>query len=1028
MQGKGIVKFFLVVMTLVVILQYLFILPTNRVEDDAERYAETEAANYPEEQQRTVRKEMRARYLDSMSNEVVFSFPLIKEFTYQELKSRQLALGLDLKGGMSVVMQVDLRDFLVSMASGSTDPNFVAALDRATEAQKNAQSDYVTLFADAWRETTGGEAQLARLFATNPVLREDINFETSNAEVIRILREKANQTVGLTFKRLKDRIDEFGVTQPNVSLDAARDLIVVELPGVDNPERARQFLQTTAKLEFWDVYRLSDEGIAPGLQAADDKLRALLADDSTANQVRYDTSYQVARDTNGNLTGDSTMVVDTIEGAQGPGPLFSVFQPNVTQEGMVGAVPGVIGMAERANRDKVIGYLNRPEIKRLFPPNLKWMWTDDPITNFQTGEVTDFYELYAIRTVRGKIDAPLGGDHVIRSSAYPDPQTGEVAVNLSMDSEGARIWRDMTEKAAADNNRQVAIALDDKVVSAPRVQEPIAGGDTRITGNFSLQEGQDLASILEIGKLPAKPEIIHEAFVGPSLGQENIDKSMNALFIGFSLVLLFMVFYYGGGGIVSILALFLNLLFIFGALASYGTVLTLPGIAGIVLTIGMAVDANVIIFERVREELREGKSLLMAINDGFKNSYSAIVDANVTTILVAIILAYFGLGPIKGFAVVLIIGVLSSLFTAVLVGRLMIDWWTGTRDKHLSFWTGSSKNAFSKMNVDWIGKRKIAYGISGFLIVASLVSFAVRGFELGVDFKGGYSFNVQIAEGVDAQGLRTALTDVFEAEPVVKAVNTDNTFNVVTSYMINETGEEIADQVQRKLYDGIVTLTASSVTYEDFSDPGSDATRVISSSKVGPTIADDIKTSAFYAGTFALLLIFLYIFLRFNKPQYSLGAVAALLHDSVIVLGLFSIFYGFVPFSLEIDQAFIAALLTVIGYSINDTVVVFDRIREYLNNYTNKSKEDIINQAVNSTISRTIITSLTTLFVVAVLFIFGGSSIRGFAFALLVGIIVGTYSSVFVATPIMSDLSGNLEGKAGKKEEKRFSKKAATAK
>lgn len=1027
MQGKGIVKFFLVVMTLVVIVQYIFILPTNQVEKKADQYAEDLAASYPEEEQRMVKKEMRAKYLDSMSNEVIFKIPLIKDFTYQELKSRQLALGLDLKGGMSVVMQVDLRDFIRSLATGINDPTFEEALDKASEAQKNAQSDYVTLFADAYNEVTNGEGQLARLFATNPALREEINFETSNAEVVRILREKANETVDLTFKRLKDRIDEFGVTQPNVSLDAARHLIVVELPGVDNPERARQFLQTTAKLEFWDVYRLSDEGIASALQATDDKLRTLMADDTSAQQMRYDTTYQVARDTNGNPTGDSTMVIDTLEAAAGPGPLFSIFQPNVTQEGMVGSVAGVIGMAERNNRDKVMEYLTRDEIRSLFPPNLKWMWTEDPVVNFQTGEVTDFYELYAIKTVRGKNEAPLGGDHIIRSDAYPDPQTGEVAVNLSMDSEGARIWRDMTERAAADNNRQVAIALDDKVVSAPRVQEPIAGGDTRITGNFSLQEGQDLSSILEIGKLPAKPEIIHEAFVGPSLGAENISRSINALLIGFGLVLAFMIFYYGGAGIVSILALFLNLLFIFGALASYGTVLTLPGIAGIVLTIGMAVDANVIIFERVREELREGKSLLMSINDGFKNSYSAIIDANVTTILVAIILAYFGLGPIKGFAVVLIIGVLCSLFTAVLVGRLMIDWWTGSRGKHLSFWTGSSKNAFANVNIDWIGKRKIAYMISGFLIVASIASFVFRGFELGVDFKGGYSYNVEIMEEVDAQELRATLSETFGMEPIVKAVNTENTFNVVTSYKINETGEEIANEVQQKLYDGIVGLTGSTVSYDNFSDPDSEGTRVISSSKVGPTIADDIKTSAFYAGIFALLLIFLYIFLRFSKPQYSLGAVAALFHDSIIVMGLFSILSGIVPFSLEIDQAFIAALLTVIGYSINDTVVVFDRIREYLNSYTSKSKEEVINMAVNSTISRTIITSLTTLFVVAVLFVFGGTSIRGFAFALLVGIVVGTYSSVFVATPIMSDLSGDLEAKGGKEDKKRFSKKAAAA-
>jgi SecD/SecF fusion protein len=1035
MQGKGIVKFFLVVMALVTLVQYLFLLPTRKTERNAEEYAQSIAANYPEEEQRTVLKEARTQYLDSMSNEVVFSFPLIKDFTYQELKSRQLALGLDLKGGMSVVLQVDLREFIRTLANNSKDPTFLEALNQAGEAQKSAQSDFVTLFADAFRSVSNGEKKLSTYFAANSTLRDQINYETPDAEVISILRQKANETVELTFKRLKDRIDEFGVTQPNVSLDAARDLIIIELPGVDNPERARNFLQATAKLEFWDVYRITDQGILASFREADEKLEKLLGGDTTTVEepnIRIDSSYTYVRDTNGTIV-DSSLVLDSVDLADDPlattnGPLTEVFNLNDVATGQLSYGQSVMGSARKNQMDKISNYLSRPEIKTLFPRDLEFRWSAKPIRADELPpgiEDVDLYELYAIKKSRGET-APLEGDRVVRATSNPDPQTGEIQVSLMMDGQGTKIWRDMTTKAAQDNNREIAIVLDNRVVSAPRVNEPIPSGNSSISGNFSVQEGQDLASILEIGKLPATPKIIQESLVGPSLGQDNINRSVQALVIGFLLVLIFMIVYYGGGGIVSIVALFLNLFFIFGALASYGTVLTLPGIAGIVLTIGMAVDANVIIFERIREELREGKSMLMAINDGFKNSYSAIIDANVTTILTAMVLAYFGLGPIKGFAVVLIIGVLSSLFTAVLVGRLIFDWWT-KKDRPMTFGTKWSQNAFANLNFDWLGKRRIAYVVSGTILVLGIASFFIRGFELGVDFKGGYSYNIEFDESlaISTDELRATLTDVFEASPVVKAVNTENTFNVTTSYLINDDSDDAAERVMGKLFEGVNSLAGGTLDLENFKAPDGDGTHVTSSSKVGPTIADDITQSAFYAAIFALLLIFLYIFLRFSKWQYSLGAVAALFHDSLIVLAVFSIFHGILPFSLEIDQAFIAAILTVIGYSINDTVVVFDRIREFMNSYTNKSKEEIINMAVNSTISRTIITSLTTLFVVLILFIFGGISIKGFAFALVVGIVVGTYSSVFVATPIMSDFTGELKPKETKKK-KGFSRAAKT--
>jgi len=1020
-MGKGVVKFFLVVMTLVTLAQYGLILPTLKVERNADEYAGMFGNIEGTAEEKVSFKRARTAYLDSMSTEEVFSIPLLKSYTYQELKGQQLAFGLDLKGGMSVVLQVDLKNFITALANDSKDPDFLAALDQASVAQKSAQSDYVTLFADAFRKVAG-DKKLAPIFARNEGLREEINFETSDGEVIRLIRSKANETVDLTFKRLKERIDKLGVTQPNVSLDASRDLIVVELPGIDNPERARNFLQAAAKLEFWNVYRIMDPGLQQAFIAANEKLSAMMGTGDQNTISRIDTTFAI--DSLGNTDRSQIVRVDTVYGnglGIANGPLFSALTLN---QGTLS--PSVMGTARKNQRNLIADYLSRPEIKILFPRDVVFLWSKDPYVDFTTGEQTDQYELYAIRADKGADKPPLSGDRVTNASANPDPQTNEVAVSLSMDGQGAKIWGQLTTTAAQDNNREIAIVLDNEVVSAPRVINPIQDGRSSITGNFSIQEAKDLANILQIGKLPAETKIIQESLVGPTLGKDNIARSQTALFIGFALVFAFMMIYYGGAGIVSILALFLNIFFIIGALASYGTVLTLPGIAGIVLTIGMAVDANVIIFERIREELREGKTLIAAIGDGFKNSYSAIIDANVTTILTAMVLAYFGLGPIKGFAVVLIIGVLSSLFTAVLVGKLMIDYWTG-RNKGISFETSVSKNAFSNLSIDWLGKRKLAYIFSGSFLVIGLIAIVVKGFELGVDFKGGYSYNVSFAaeDNTDIESLRSALTTAFEGNtPIVKAVDTENTFNVVTDYMIDDDSDEAADKVMAQLFAGVNTVAGGDLDFENFKNPDGSGTYVASSSKVGATIADDIQDSAFYATIFALLLIFLYIFIRFSKWQYSLGAVVALFHDVLFVLGFFALFHGILPFSMEIDQALIAALLTVIGYSINDTVVVFDRIREYMNLYINKDKHEVVNMAINNTVSRTIITSLTTLFVVFILFVFGGASIKGFAFALLLGILVGTYSSIFIATPVMADLTSDFTPKSGgsRKTRKSFSK------
>lgn len=1033
MQGKGIVKFFLVVMAIVCAIQYLLILPTRKVEKAADAYAEKVAMSLGDSDLSSVQaKQARISYLDSMSSEEVFKIPLIKSYTYEELKRQQLALGLDLKGGMSVVLQVDLKDFLISLSNESKDPTFHEALANADKAFTSAQTDYITLFGEEFQKIAG-DKRLSSIFSRSPSLRDQINFETRDAEVLSILRSSANETVDLTYKRLKDRIDKLGVVQPNVSLDAARDLILVELPGIDNPERARSFLQSAAKLEFWDVYRVSDPGILNAFVEADQRLRRMQSGDTTnldtpvAEEIQMDTIWSPALDSLGNPTGDSTFeVIETTVGSDpfgDRGPLLQLMDLNVaTTQGVTGFPLAVMSVADENKKNQIDQYLSMPEIQRLFPQDAFFRWGQKPFKDRQTGKSSGKYELYLLKKKRGTDKAPLAGDHVVRATSQPNPMNQEVQVSLSMDNQGARIWGDMTTRAAQDNNREIAILLDDEVVSAPVVNEPITTGDSQISGDFSIQEGQDLANILQIGKLPASTRIIQEAVVGPSLGKENINRSLISLLIGFGLVIVFMLFYYGGAGIISIIALLANLFFIFGALASYGTVLTLPGFAGVILTIGMAVDANVIIFERVREELREGKSLLMAISDGFGNSYSAIIDANVTTILVALVLSYFGIGPIKGFAVVLIIGVIFSLFTAVLLSRLIFDWWT-SKGRSINFWTGPSANLFSNLNVDWLGKRRIAYVVSGLIILAGLVSFVTRGFDLGVDFKGGHAYTLQFDAGtpVSANDLRSNLTTVFGSEPVVKTVDTENTFNIVTDYLIGSDEEDADVQVLQKLYDGVNSMAGGNLVFDQFKDPEGQGTHVTSSSKVEPTIADDIKSSSIYAAIFALLCIFLYIFIRFSKWQYSAGAVAALFHDSLIVMSIFSIFHGIVPWTMEIDQNFIAALLTVIGYSINDTVIIFDRIREYLHQYTKRSKAETINMAINSTLSRTIITSFTTIMVVLILFIFGGASIKGFAFALVVGIISGTYSSIFIATPMVHDLTGEMAAKEVSKK-KHFSK------
>jgi SecD/SecF fusion protein len=982
MQGKGLIKFFLVLMAIVAALQLFYFFPTNKVEKNASEYAETVASKVGVESKDVAYRSARTKFLDSMSTEKIFTIPGLASYTYNDLKSRQLNLGLDLKGGMSTLLEVDLSELLIALAGrNAKDSEFTKALANAKLAQRNEQTNFIALFVREYTRLAPNK-KLANIFAQSASLGGNINAETSNQEVEILLRASADQTVDLTYSRLKERIDRLGVVQPNVSLDKSRDLIMVEMPGIDNPERARQFLSTSAELQFWETYRVTDAGIFAGLQEADRRLKG----DTSALNVPLDSASLAAN----------------------RGPLLAALTLNNAANPSNGIT--VVGTADRNKKEAISAMLAKPEIASLFPQTLKFLWSYKPIED-ATGLTTNQYSLHAIKTVAGSDKAPLGGEVITDASPTQDQVSGQPQVNILMNGEGAKEWARLTGKAYEGNaegkQREIAIVLDEGVVTAPSVNNgPITGGSSVITGSFSTQEANDLASILEVGKLPAKTTIIQESNVGPSLGKDNINKSLIALSLGFLLVMAFMIFYYSGAGVIAVLALFANLLFIMICLSSFGTVLTLPGIAGIVLTIGMAVDANVIIYERVREVLREGKSLTSAISEGFQLSLPAILDANITTLIVGLVLAYFGLGPIKGFAVTLILGIITSLFTAILLSKMMAEGWIKEGTRNLSFWTPMTKDTFKDINVDWVGKRKIAYAVSSVLVLAGLVSIFTKGFDLGVDFKGGHSYNIQFAPDakVDVEDLRNKLTAAFGTAPIVKVMDTDNTFNVISTYKIEETGASIQEEVTQKLYDGIKSF-AGNTSIEAFKRGDNNGAKILSYNKTGPTVADDITKSAYLAGIISLLLIFIYILFRFSKWQYSVGAIVALIHDALATIGVFSLLKGLVPWSLEIDQAFVAAILTIIGFSINDTVIVFDRIKEFLNSNIKGSREQLINMAINTTFSRTIFTSLTVLFVVLVLFLFGGSSLKNFSFAMVIGVIFGVYSSVYIATPLMIDLS-----------------------
>jgi SecD/SecF fusion protein len=992
MQNKGVVKLFAILFGLVSIYQLSFTFKANQIENEAKELA---ISKFPEadEDYRAKRSLEEINYLDAKANDTVFDI-LVADYTYNEVKQKAMNLGLDLKGGLNVILQVSVKDILKGLANNTKDPVFNTALENATELQKDSQNTYLEDFFTAF-DAIKGDKKLASpdIFYTK-ALDGEIDGTMSDSEVQTIIETKIDESIVSAFEVLRKRIDQFGVTQPNIQRLGNSGRILVELPGVKDIERATGLLQSTAQLEFWDAYK--GEQFGQFLGQADQVLKDLVDVKQDTEDAEPQDEENATEDKIDELLGEAATDSTEVDLTSGR-PLISLIRG--------GGYPGgpVIASFEIKDKETVLEYLNKPQVRALLPAEMRYV----KFAFSKPEKNSELVDLYALKSNRDNTPELSGA--VVTDARHTFGQTGKPEVSMQMNSKGAKIWEEMTGRAYQQGG-QIAIVLDNVVYSAPGVTTgPISGGNSSISGNFTLNEAIDLANVLRAGKLPASADIIQSEVVGPSLGQEAIDSGTNSFLIALAVVLLWMIFYYGKAGGFADIAMLLNILLIFGILSGLGAVLTLPGIAGIVLTIGMSVDANVLIFERIREELAKGKGQKEAIKDGFGNALSSILDANITTGLTALILFIFGTGPIKGFATTLLIGIATSLFTAIFITRLLVDWYTN-RGGELTFSTSITKNLFRNINIEFLKKRKIAYIISGILIVIGLGSLATNGLDQGVDFVGGRTYQVRFAQDMNASEITDVLSDpaVFGSANA-KTFGDANQLKITTKYKVNETGAEVDEEIRSSLFNALQPYFEG-MTYQDFISDAEDKTvGLMRNDKVSPTIADDIKKASFWAILGSLIVVFLYILFRFKKWQYSLGAVAAVFHDVLIVLGIFSLTYKFMPFNMEIDQAFIAAILTVIGYSLNDTVVVFDRIREFFNEHTSWKFDRVVNASLSSTLSRTLNTSLTTLVVLLSIFIFGGDSIRGFMFALIVGVIVGTYSSLFIATPIMYDSVRKLE-------------------
>ena len=964
MQGNSLIKTFAILFGLVSIYQLSFTFISSTLENKAKNAAiEKISENEISFSEKRAREEV--RFLDSIGD-----FPVLIYSSYNDAKQKELNQGLDLKGGINVILQISIKDLLKGLAENSSNTKFLSALDGADELQKQSDQTYLESFFEAFDSNPNQTRLTSPEIFGNRTLSSEVSFDTSDDDMKLILRSKIDESIVSAFEVLRKRIDKFGVTQPNIQRLGSSGRILIELPGAKDIDRIQNLLQSTAQLEFWETFKNDD--FSEFLVSANQYLSSL--------EINNEQSKSSIDD----LLADVEQSSDSIQNTSNP--LLSLVRAFSFQGGPI------IGRFLPRDQVLVDSYLSMPEVRKLLPRDYRF-------TKFLWGKVDQdgLSSLYAIKSNREDV-SPLSGGVVVDASQSYDA-VGNPAVSMQMNAQGARVWENLTDVAYRQNSN-IAIVLDDIVYSAPGVTRgAISGGRSEITGDFDLNEAIDLANVLRAGKLPASATIIQSEVVGPSLGQEAIDSGIYSFLIALTFVLIWMIFYYGPSGIFADVALIMNIVLIFGILAGLGAVLTLPGIAGIVLTIGISVDANVLIFERVREELRKEKGLKQSINDGFNNALSSILDANITTGLTALVLYIFGTGPIKGFATTLLIGIATSLFTAIFITRLLIDNKVFKSGK-LSFSTKSTKDLFSNLKIKFLGKRKATYVISATLILISISSLLFQGLNQGVDFLGGRSYIVRFDKEVKSSDIESTLNNAFGSAEV-KTFGASNQLKITTKYKVDQEGLAVDDEIKNILFENLNEQYDNQISYSEFS-AGEDV-GIMSSIKVGPTIADDIKQNSVWAIFGSLVIVFFYILLRFQKWQFSLGAVSAVFHDVLIVLGIFSLTYKIMPFNMEINQAFIAALLTVIGYSLNDTVVVFDRIREFFRIHKSWDNETTVNTALNSTLSRTLNTSLTTLIVLIAIFIFGGESIRGFMFALIIGVMVGTYSSVFIATPIMFD-------------------------
>ncbi len=1018
MQSKGAIRLVAILLAIACIWQLSFTAVSSIQERKAAQYAEKAAQAFQQTPAfdkvadvdrafvlDSVSKERSRFWLDSVSNEKVYF-----GYLYKDVKAKEINLGLDLKGGMNVMLQVQLEDLVRALAGENKTPAFEQAIALAKERSVNSRNDFITLFADAWKEVGQGE-RLATVFGTYE-MRNRIKPESTDEQVIAVIREDAESAVSNSFNVLRNRIDRFGVTQPSIQKLGNSGRILVELPGVKEPERVRKLLQGTASLEFWTTYDAAE--ITPFLMEANALLaQTLEVEDEVEDEAVVEPAVEPVAEGDSLLTQELAQNADDAKAQAAfrrQNPLFAVLSPSQARGN------ACIGYAQGADTAAVNRLLAMPKVRELFPAEFRPMWSVKPSEYVQAANV---YELIAIKAASRDGKAPLDGGAVTDASVSYDGGSGRnqgtPTVSMVMNAEGANIWARLTK----DNiGKQIAIVLDGLVYSYPTVQTEITGGNSQISGNFTVEEATDLTNVLKSGKLPAPAKIIQEQVVGPSLGARSIKAGMISFIIAFLLVLVYMAFFYQGAGLVADVALLCNVLFLFGTLVSFGAVLTLPGIAGLVLTLGMAVDANVIIYERIKEELAAGKGLGKAVADGYRNAYSAIIDGQVTTLLTGIVLFIFGSGPVQGFATTLIIGIITSVLTSIFITRLIIDDRLA-KGKNITFENKLTKNFLKNTKADFLGARKWSYLASGIVIVIALGSIFIKGFTYGVDFQGGRTYVVRFDQPQTAEAVRAAVEDVFTTDNSsveVKQFGGPTQMKITTTYKVNDESSEVDAEVEQMLFDALKGFfTQADMQLSDFVSTLDNPNGIISSDKVGPTIANDMKRDAIIAVIIALLVIFAYIAFRFRGWTWGLGGVVSLAHTAIIVIGFFSLFSGILPFNLDVDQTFIAAILTIIGYAINDNVVIFDRIREQRGLHPKDDFRETVNTALNATLTRTVNTSVSTLLPMLAIAFFGGESIRGLSVALCLGIIIGTYASIMIGTPIMYDATISREKKAAEK-------------